>query len=118
MHSDILGRVVVDREYVQYTAQTGREFFLDIHQKNMSNLRLKLTDSRNRPLVRSGSGTQQATLGNLEFSAVIRIDVIKKKQVNELETVRHEPSVPARFSNGVTNQQRYGKDTFGKAPGF
>ena len=128
-HSDILGRVVVSsKEWVQYTAQTGREFFLDIHQKQLNHIRLKLTDAKNRPIGRStsstnpntatGSGNSQSTLGNLSFSAVIRFDIIKKRTVDHLETEHYKPTVPARFSNGVTNQQRFGKDTFGMAPGF
>ena len=128
-HSDILGRVVVSsREWVQYTAQTGREFFLDIHQKQLNHIRLKLTDAKNRPIGRSissntpntatGRGNAQSTLGNLSFSAVIRFDIIKKRSVDHLQTEHHKPNVPARFSNGVTNQQRFGKDTFGMAPGF
>jgi hypothetical protein len=128
-HSDILGRVVVSsREWVQYTAQTGREFFLDIHQKQLNHIRLKLTDAKNRPIGRStsstnpntatGSGNAQSTLGNLSFSAVIRFDIIKKRTVDHLETEHYKPTVPARFSNGVTNQQRFGKDTFGMGPGF
>ena len=126
-HSDILGRVVVSsKEWVQYTAQTGREFFLDIHQKQLNHIRLKLTDAKNRPIGRSttnsntatGSGNAQSTLGNLSFSAVIRFDIIKKRTVDHLETEHYKPTVPARFSNGVTNQQRFGKDTFGMAPGF
>jgi hypothetical protein len=128
-HSDILGRVVVSsKEWVQYTAQTGREFFLDIHQKQLNHIRLKLTDAKNRPIGRStsstnpntatGSGNAQSTLGNLSFSAVIRFDIIKKRTVDHLETEHYKPTVPARFSNGVTNQQRFGKDTFGMGPGF
>lgn len=128
-HSDILGRVVVSsNEWVQYTAQTGREFFLDIHQKQLNHIRLKLTDSKNRPIGRSastanpntatGTGNAQSTLGNLSFSAVIRFDIIKKRTVEHLQTEHHKPNVPARFSNGIVNQQRYGKDTFGMGPGF
>ena len=117
-HSDILGRVVVSsKEWVQYTAQTGREFFLDIHQKQLNHIRLKLTDAKNRPIGRStssinpntatGSGNAQSTLGNLSFSAVIRFDIIKKRTVDHLETEHYKPTVPARFSNGVTSQQRF-----------
>lgn len=125
-HSDILGRVVVESsEWVQYTAQTGREFFLDIHQKQLNFLRLKLTDSRNRPIGRktetntaTGSGREQSTLGNLNFSAVIRFDIVKRRTVQHLETEHYKPNVPARFSNGIVNQLRNGKDTFGMSPGM
>ena len=48
-HSDILGRVVVaSQDYVQYTAQTGREFFLDIHQKQLSYLPFSIPQSFKR----------------------------------------------------------------------
>lgn len=124
--SDILGRVVVDAEWCQYTAQTGREFFMNVHQKNVSQLRLRLTDSHNRPLGRTlssshpltatGSGSKQSTLGNLSFSAVLRVDVVQQRQVMELETRPYEPNFPARFSKVLTHQG-FGKDNFGKAPG-
>lgn len=127
-YSDILGRVVVESsEWIQYTAQTGREFFLDIHQKSLNFLRLKLTDSHNRPIARkkdtvsktaTGSGTQQSTLGNLNFSAVIRFDIVKRRTVQHLETEHYQPNVPARFSTGVVTHLRNGEDTFGKSPGY
>ena len=110
---------------MQYTAQTGREFFLDIHQKQLSYLRLKLTDSRNRPIGRNavsntatGSGFEQSTLGNLNFSAVIRFDIVKSKNVAHLETQHDVPNVPARFSSGIVKQLRDGQDTFFKNPGL
>ena len=125
-HSDILGRVVVESsEWVQYTSQTGREFFLDIHQKSLNFLRLRLTDAHNRPIGRNtvsntatGNGTEQSTLGNLNFSAVIRFDIIKRRTVQHLESEHYVPNIPARFSNGVVKQLRNGENTFGKSPGY
>jgi len=125
-HSDILGRVVVESsEWVQYTAQTGREFFLDIHQKQLNFLRLRLTDSHNRPIGRktetntaTGEGREQSTLGNLNFSAVIRFDIVKRRTVQMLETEHYKPNMPARFSNGIVNQLRNGQDTYFKNPGM
>ena len=115
-HSDILGRVVVaSKEWVQYTSQTGREFFLDIHQKNLNFLRLKLTDSGNRPIPTTSG---QSTSGNLNFSAVIRFDIVKTRNVQHLETEHYQPSVPARFSHGVVKQLRDGQNTYFKNPGM
>lgn len=115
-HSDILGRVVVvSKEFVQYTARTGREFFLDIHQKNLNFLRLKLTDSSNRPIP---SFDGQSTSGNLNFSAVIRFDIVKTRNVQHLETEHYVPNVPARFSKGIVTQQRDGQNTYFKNPGM
>jgi len=114
--SDILGRAVIaNNNWVQYESKTGREFFLDIHQKQLNTLRLKVTDARNRPIP---SRNGQSTLGNLNFSAVIRFDIIKSKKIEHLETDHYKSTVPARFSNGVVNQLRGGKDTYGVGPGF
>ena len=107
-HSDILGRAVVESsEWVQFTAQTDRDFFIDIHQKQLNILRLRLTDSKNRSLGRlaggntaGGTGTEQSTLGNLNFSAVIRFDIVKRRSVHHLETEHYKPPIPARFSEG------------------
>jgi len=107
-HSDILGRAVVEsNEWVQFTAQSERDFFIDIHQKQLNVLRLKLTDSKNRSIGRrgggntaTGTGTEQSTLGNLSFSAVLRFDIIKRKSVHHLETEHYQPPIPARFSEG------------------
>ena len=119
-HSDILGRAVVaSNEWVQYTARTEKDFFIDIHQKHLNVLRLRLTDSKNRSIGRNpyrssavlgieftepGLNPNHSTLGNLSFSAVIRIDTIKTKKREHLDTLHHSPSVPARFSNGIVNQ--------------
>ena len=108
-HSDILGRAVVEsNDWIQFTAQSERDFFLDIHQKQLNVLRLRLTDSKNRLIGRrntgshtaSGTGTNQSTLGNLSFSAVLRFDIIKTKHVSHLDSKHHEPNIPARFSEG------------------
>ena len=125
-HSDILGRAVIaNNNWVQYESKTGREFFLDIHQKQLNTLRLRVTDARNRLIARrsltntaSGSGDSQSTLGNLNFSAVIRFDIVKYKKIEHLESEHYKSTVPARFSNGVVNQLRGGKDTFGVGPGM
>ena len=127
-HSNILGRAMIDfnqNSFIEYAAMTGREFFLNIHQKTLTHLRIKLTDQHNRPLCRrnnasetaAGTGDHQSTFGNLQFSAVLRIDIIKQRQVTELESKPHEPNIPARFSNGITLQQRNGKNLFGVGPG-
>ena len=107
-HSNILGRAVVEsQEWIQFTAQSERDFFIDIHQKQLNVLRLQLTDSKNRLIGRrdhsntaTGTGTEQSTLGNLSFSAVLRFDIIKRKSVHHLETEHYQPNVPARFSEG------------------
>ena len=107
-HSDILGRAVVEsNEWVQFTAQSERDFFIEMHQKQLNTLRLRLTDSKSRSIGRrdnsntaTGTGTEQSTLGNLSFSAVLRFDIIKRKSVHHLEPEHYQPPIPARFSEG------------------
>ena len=101
------GNTPQKRINLKITAQSERDFFIDIHQKQLNVLRLRLTDSKNRLLGRlggtntaAGTGTEQSTLGNLSFSAVIRFDIIKRKSVHHLETEHYQPPIPARFSEG------------------
>lgn len=120
-HSYILGRAMVDLEYVQYTAANDREFFTDLQQKSLNHIEIRLTDAKNRPIGRTGThannqtaagtGTSQSTLGNLEFTAVLRIDIVQKRNVNHLDAPRQEPNVPARFST-ILQKQAFGEAQF------
>ena len=83
--SYILAKIPTDVEYCVFEAQSNREYFMNVCQKIVNNFRLKLTDRHARPLARAygdtsktaaGTGTTQSTLGNLSFSAVIRIDIV------------------------------------------
>jgi len=125
-HSYLLGRAMVSEEFVQYHCNTGREFFLDLRQKQLNSLELRVTDAKNRPIGRigtqinetaAGTGTKQSTLGNLEFTAVIRFDIIQKKHMHYLETQKEEPSVFPRFSS-ILNKQDNGRSGYGLSPGF
>ncbi len=119
--SDILARIEADVEYINYNAQTGREYFMNVKQKQISNLTLRVTDARNRALGRalgsssntaSGTGTAQSTLGNLSFSAVIRVDIVQQREIKELETRPTPQTTAARFDN-LLIQPKFGKDGYG-----
>jgi len=127
--SDILARIAVDVEYCNYEAQSGREYFMNIKQKQINTLSLRLTDAKNRPLGRvfgsstnsttvgiTGSGTEQSTLGNLSFSAVIRVDIVQQRQIKELETKPLTHTTAARFDN-VLAQPKFGRDAYGSGVG-
>jgi hypothetical protein len=125
MDSDILARIEVDVEYCNYEAQTGREYFMNVKQKQLNTLNLRLTDAKNRPLGRAfgansntatGTGTAQSTLGNLSFSAVIRVDIVQQRQVKELETKPLTHTTAARFDN-VLAQPKFGRDAYGSGVG-
>lgn len=102
-HTNILGRFVIDTEVVQYAAGTGREYFIDLPtQRHLNNLRLYLTDHHGRPL--PTFATEQNTLGNLNFSLVLRCDIIQRRAPNEGFTPPVQRTAPARFSNPYLQQ--------------
>ena len=57
----------------------GDEFFLNLRSKSLSNIKLTLTDRKNRMLTHavSSGDDNQSTSGNLSFSCIIRIDTIQ-----------------------------------------
>jgi hypothetical protein len=84
LSSDILGKMVIDHEFINYTSSTGKEFFLNIPNRSINTMRFTLRDSKDRPLGRTsgggtaaGSGLAQSTLGNLNCSFVIKIEIVQ-----------------------------------------
>ena len=118
LSSNILAKVPVDIEFVQFSnAGSTDEFFVTLAQRGLSSMRLYLTDSKGRPLGRpagsgsktaAGSGSAQSTLGNLSFTATLRIDVIQASQPNELQTPSIPRPIPGRFIKPV-EWEDYGK---------
>ena len=84
MPSDILARIPIDHEFVHYESQTGREFFLNIPNKQVNAMKFYLRDSHDRPLTKLDAF--QGTVGNLHFSMVLRVDVVQKFIPNSLNT--------------------------------
>jgi len=107
--SNILARIPVDIEFCTFTSGGAQdEFFLLLSQKQLSSMKLFLTDHKGRPLGRvagsasktaAGSGTAQSTRGNLNFLATLRIDVLQRSEPNALKTAPIPRSVPGRFIN-------------------
>lgn len=123
--SRILGRIVQDTFFSLFTTSTDREFFVNLSQKNLTNIRLFLQDSKGREIpqcvprtlalgltgtryfpamkVASGHSEAQATLGNRSFEAVIRVDVIQflSPQNNQLQSKPFVPNTPPRYSSNL-----------------
>ena len=72
----------MDHEYVHYDL-LGDEHFLNLRSKHLSHMKLFLTDRKNRLLTHAvASGTDnQSTFGNLNFTAIIRLDTDRKSVV-------------------------------------
>jgi len=110
INSDILGKVFRDVEFISYESNTGSEYFMNLQQKKLSQLRLFLTDSKGRflgrvssdrstgsaaGLVSDSNGKTQSSLGNLFFTAVLRVDIIRVSVPQILETTPLPPALPA-----------------------
>jgi len=131
VNSDILARMFRDTEYITYESATGEEYFINLQTRKLSNLRLFLTDSKGRKLGRknvekqdgTGSGLAgssatagsddfeskfQSTLGNLFFTAVIRVEILKTASPAKLQTEGIRPALPASKTQGMYVWQDYG----------
>lgn len=117
INSDILAKVFRDVEFISYESNTGIEYFMNLQQKKLSQLRLFLTDSKGRylgrvsndrstgssaGLVTDPNGKTQSTLGNLFFTAVLRVDIIRVSMPQVLDSTPIPPALPAsKAQNGV-----------------
>ena len=122
VNSNILAKAFRQVEFIHYDAQSGgEEYFMNLQTKKLSNLNIFITDSKGRRLGRranqthdkTGSGlinnltsntfygTEQSTLGNLFFTGVLRVDIIKVRDARHLETTPIPRPFPANKSRGV-----------------
>lgn len=125
VHSNILGKIPVNSEFCVFTSNTGREYFIDLPQKHFTHFRLYLTDEHNRQIGRRPNATnadtpnfkslsltgasarnEQSTLGNLNFSCVIRTDVIQQRKHHEAFTTPFQNPTQARQSGLLVNPSR------------
>jgi len=135
INSDIFAKLFKDVEYITYDSSTGEEYFLNLQQRKLANLRFTLTDSKGRKLGRTSGqkdkGTaagltttttdsqgnpvigfvsdDQNTTGNLYFTAVLRVDIIRNRMPQKLETEGIPPPLPARKAQSTLVWQDYGK---------
>lgn len=98
-YSNILAKIPVNTEFCTFTSESGREYFLDLKQKHINNIRLYLTDQHGRRIgrrpgqenLRTATGNpdlftipdDQSTLGNLSFNCVIRADIVEFQHPKE-----------------------------------
>jgi len=130
INSDIFAKLFKDVEYITYESNTGDEYFMNLQQRKLANLRLSLTDSKGRKLGRTSGqrdlGTaagltdvnldfesnKQNTTGNLYFTAVIRVEIVKNRNPVKLESEALPPPRPARQGQNVVVWPDYGRPKF------
>tara|TARA_R110000803_G_scaffold11402_3_gene34091 strand:- start:942 stop:2096 length:1155 start_codon:yes stop_codon:yes gene_type:complete len=127
--STIFGEIKVDTELVQYNPTSPREFFLNMYQKSINHLQVRLTDSRNRALPTFGAGAlgslpSQTTTGNRNFTMTIRVDIVAGiahgEAAPQIAIGHARTNLPARFdSNLLVNMGNpQGKSGYGNPPGY
>jgi hypothetical protein len=94
--SDILAKIPIDHEFVHFNSSTGREFFLNVPNKSITQMRFYLRDSKDRVIPTAGSGTQQKKKGNFHFSFVLRVDTVQYPMGPGLQTPAVPKLIPAR----------------------
>ena len=97
LSSDILAKIPIDHEFAHFTSNTGREFFLNVPNKSITQMRFYLRDSKDRHLPAAGEGTKQNTKGNLHCSFVLRVDTIEYP----LAKFEMNTPAPAHFSSAL-----------------
>ena len=88
--SRILARMIIDNEFVNFTTSTANEYFLNLTTKNLTFLRLYITDSHGRSIPQGVRYTltnstntpvetpaKQLTLGNRSWEGVIKVDIVQ-----------------------------------------
>ena len=131
--SRILARMIIDNEFVNFTTGTQMEYFVNLNTRQLTFLRLYITDSHGRPIpqnvqrVLAGATgndplippVNQLTLGNRSWEAAIKVDIVQFMggQNNVLQSQLPIPTVPARFGTEPLNKLQYGESGY-PAPGY
>ena len=122
--SNILAKIARTSESFSYMGNSQNEFFVTLQQRKLNSIGLFLTDSKSRPIGRpknSGFGTSaglegtpsgdtipyeketQSSLGNLYFTATIRVDIVKVYNPNKLQSEPPPmPQFPSRSSGVIS----------------
>ena len=73
--TNILAKIPIQSEFISYSSDSGTGFFSDIPLVNLSHVEFTVTDHKNRRFPEVSSG--QAESGNMNYSMVLRVDVIQ-----------------------------------------
>jgi len=83
LNSDILAKIPIDHEVCSFNSFSGDEYFVNVPNKSINNVRLYLTDAKERRLPTAGTGLNQRSLGNIHFNCVLRFDLVQTFEPGE-----------------------------------
>ena len=135
-NSKILARLIIDNEFIVFTSGTQMEFFLNLQTKNLTHMRLHITDSHgreipanvkrntaiahvgtagfNQPTDANVTEKSQGILGSRSFEAVIKVDVVQHMGGHNrlMNTEFQENPVAPRFTTHPMQQLNHGKSGY------
>ena len=119
LSSDILAKIVIDHEFINFTTNSGKEFSMNLPNKTVNSLHFYITDSKGRPLGRllgtessSTGGTAQTTTGNLNCSFVVKVEIIQAYRPNKLITEPPPQNPLFAKKQGVLTNMNYGAGNY------
>tara|TARA_R110001632_G_C11285540_1_gene412334 strand:- start:26 stop:1153 length:1128 start_codon:yes stop_codon:yes gene_type:complete len=121
--SRLLARMIIDNDFVNFTTGTQMEYFVALTTRQITHLRLYITDSHGRNIPQNivtaqnapvNNLTNQKTLGNRSWEAVIKVDVVQYMggQNDALKSAPVQYTVPARFGSAPLSKLEYGESGY------
>tara|TARA_R110001599_G_scaffold26897_2_gene94807 strand:- start:1969 stop:2349 length:381 start_codon:yes stop_codon:yes gene_type:complete len=116
--------MIIDNDFVNFTTGTQMEYFVALTTRQITHLRLYITDSHGRDIPQNivttanvppnGALVEQRTLGNRSWEAVIKVDVVQYLggQNDALVSAPIQYTVPARLGTEPLNKFNYGESGF------
>ena len=99
------------------------EYFINLQDRSLVDMRLFLTDSKGRKLppasgYKDNPSEAQANLGNRSFQAVIKVDIVQMlgNHNNRLQSDPIQYSVPPRFGTEPLKNLDYGESGHADRP--
>lgn len=90
--TNIFAKIPIQSEFISYSSDSGTGYFVDIPHRNLGQVSFLVTDHKGRRFPQVAGG--QAESGNMNYSFVIRVDVIQyapTPQPNELLAPKPPP---------------------------
>lgn len=83
--SSILAKIAIDTEFIHFDSLTGgNEYFMNLYNmKHLNNIRFQVKNSHGAPLQSLGYD-DAATLGNLNFNMVLKVDIVERTTQDEV----------------------------------
>ena len=126
--------MIIDNDFVNFATGTQMEYFVNLNTRQLTFLRLYITDSHGRsipqnvqrhladaagpPVIKGNDPLlppiEQLTLGNRSWEAAIKVDIVQMMggQNGVLQSELPVPTVPARFGTEPLNKLKYGSSGY------